>query len=53
MYSLVYSMTGRASLGILSVILLFFAGAVTLLVGRKYFKQPVNSGVTEEVAAVE
>jgi len=45
MYSLVYGMTGRASLGILSIIILFFAGAVTLLVGRKYFKQPV---VTEE-----
>jgi len=39
MYSLVYRMTGRASLGILSIILLFFAGAITLLVGRKYLKQ--------------
>ena len=53
MYSLVYSMTGRASLGILSVILLFFAGAITLLVGRKYFKQPVNTELTEEAAAAE
>ncbi len=50
MYSLVYSMSGRASLGILSVILLFFAGAITLLAGRKYFKQPVN---TESEAAAE
>jgi len=42
MYSLVYSLTGRASLGILSIILLFFAGAITLLIGRKYMKLPAQ-----------
>ncbi|MBE6759502.1 MAG: MFS transporter [Ruminococcaceae bacterium] len=52
MYSLVYSMTGRASLGILSIILLFFAGAVTLLIGRKYFKEPVNAPA-EAIEATE
>lgn len=47
MYSLVYRMTGRASLGILSVILLFFAGAVTLLIGRKHMKLS-NQGIASE-----
>ncbi|MEA4911402.1 MAG: MFS transporter [Oscillospiraceae bacterium] len=42
LYSLVYSMTDRSSLGILSVILLFFAGGVSLLLGRKYFKSTKN-----------
>ncbi len=38
LYSLVYSLTDRSSLGILSVILLFLAGGITLIVGRKHFK---------------
>ncbi|MEA5050245.1 MAG: MFS transporter [Oscillospiraceae bacterium] len=38
LYSLVYSLTDRSSLGILSIILLFFAGGIALLRGRKYFK---------------
>lgn len=42
LYALVYSLTGRASLGILSIILLFFAGVIALLCGRKHFKQPLN-----------
>ena len=50
MYSLVYNMTGRASLGILSIILLFFAGAVTLLVGRKHFKNAPADAETAEAA---
>lgn len=48
MYSLVYNMTGRASLGILSIILLFFAGAITLLIGRKYFKEAPVAAVEAE-----
>ena len=38
LYALVYSLTDRSSLGILSVLILFLAGGITLLVGRKYFK---------------
>lgn len=38
LYSLVYSLTDRPSLGILSIILLFLAGGITLIAGRKHFK---------------
>ncbi len=48
MYALVYRLTGRASLGILSIILLFFAGAITLLIGRKYMKQPAQEQAATE-----
>lgn len=37
LYSLVYSLTDRSSLGILSIIILFAAGGVTLILGRKHF----------------
>ena len=43
LYSLVYTLTDRPSLGILSVILLFLAGAVALACGRKYFTLPVKA----------
>lgn len=36
LYSLVYSLTDRSSLGILSIILLFLAGGITLIAGRKH-----------------
>jgi UMF1 family MFS transporter len=36
LYSLVYTLTNRASLGILSIILLFLCGGVALLIGRKH-----------------
>lgn len=37
LYSLVYSLTDRSSLGILSIIILFAAGGITLIFGRKHF----------------
>ncbi len=40
MYSLVFTLTGRASLGILSIILLFLAGGITLVAGRRQFAAP-------------
>ena len=40
LYSLVYTLTSRASLGILSIILLFLCGGVALLVGRKHVFAP-------------
>ena len=40
LYSLVYTLTNRASLGILSIILLFLCGGVALLVGRKHVFAP-------------
>ena len=43
LYSLVYTLTDRPSLGILSVILLFLAGAVALACGRKYFVLPLKA----------
>ena len=39
LYSLVFTLTNRSSLGILSVILLFIAGIVMLIAGRKHFKR--------------
>ena len=36
LYSLGYTLTNRASLGILSIILLFLCGGVALLIGRKH-----------------
>ena len=38
LYAATYAATGRASLGILSIIVLFFGGMVALLAGRKYMK---------------
>lgn len=38
LYAATYAATGRASLGILSIIVLFFGGMVALFVGRKYMK---------------
>ena len=49
LYALVYSLTDKASLGILSIILLFLAAGITLFAGRKHFKG-VDSDV-EEVAS--
>ena len=43
LYSLVYTLTDRPSLGILSVILLFLGGAVALACGRKYFVLPLKA----------
>ncbi len=40
LYALVYSLTDRSSLGILSIILLFLGGMITLLVGKKYIVSP-------------
>ncbi len=42
LYSLVYSLTNRSSLGILSVLILFLAGGITLFLGRKYFVNVKN-----------
>lgn len=38
LYAATYAATGRASLGILSIIVLFFGGIVALFAGRKYMK---------------
>lgn len=38
LYAATYAATGRASLGILSIIVLFFCGMVALFAGRKYMK---------------
>ena len=38
LYAATYAATGRASLGILSIIVLFFGGMVALFTGRKYMK---------------
>ncbi len=38
LYAATYAATGRASLGILSIIVLFFAGIIALMMGRKYMK---------------
>lgn len=40
LYALVYSLTDRSSLGILSIILLFLGGMITLLAGKKYIVSP-------------
>ena len=37
LYGVVIDLTGKASLGILSIILLFIMGGVLLLCGRKHF----------------
>lgn len=39
LYAATYAATGRASLGILSIIVLFFGGMVALFAGRKYMKE--------------
>ncbi len=38
LYAATYAATGRASLGVLSIIVLFFGGMVALFAGRKYMK---------------
>ena len=38
LYAATYAATGRASLGILSIIVLFFGGMVALFAGRKYME---------------
>ena len=38
LYAATYAATGRASLGILSIIVLFFGGMIALFAGRKYMK---------------
>ncbi|HWQ57526.1 MAG TPA: MFS transporter [Clostridia bacterium] len=45
LYSLVYSLTDRSSLGILSIILLFLAAGVTLIVGRKHLRRAPDEAV--------
>lgn len=44
LYSLVYALTDRSSLGILSIILLFLAGGVTLIIGRHHFRREPGGG---------
>jgi UMF1 family MFS transporter len=49
LYSLVFTLTNRSSLGILSVILLFLAGGITLIAGRGHFKRaPGEAGPVRE-----
>ncbi len=54
LYALVFSLTGKASFGILSLIVLFVLGGVFLLIGRPYFRQAAlakRSEETEEAVA--
>lgn len=47
LYALVFGITGKASLGILSLILLFVAGCVFLLVGRPHFAAAQHAEIEE------
>ncbi len=47
LYSLVYDLTGKASLGILSLILLFILGGVFLVIGKPYFKNAEHAEIKE------
>lgn len=47
LYSLFYSLTGKACFGILSIILLFIAGFIFLTRGKKYFRQAEHQEVSE------
>lgn len=47
LYALVFGFTGKASLGILSLILLFAAGCVFLLVGRPHFAAAQHAEIEE------
>lgn len=50
LYSLVYSLTDRSSLGILSVLVLFLAGGIILFAGRKHFVFVEEKELPEETA---
>ena len=47
LYSLFYGLTGKSSVGILSIILLFILGGVFLMIGKPYFKQVQHDPVEE------
>ena len=47
LYSLVYTLTNRPSFSILSVILLFLAGGISLVCGRKHFAAPQAAETVE------
>ena len=47
LYSLFYGPTGKSSVGILSIILLFILGGVFLMIGKPYFKQVQHDPVEE------
>ena len=47
LYSLFYGITGKSSIGILSIILLFIVGGIFLIVGKPYFKQIQHDPVEE------
>ncbi len=47
LYSLVYTLTNRPSFSILSVILLFLAGGIALVCGRKHFAAPQTAETVE------
>lgn len=47
LYSLVYTLTNRPSFSILSVILLFLAGGIALVCGRKHFAAPQAAETVE------
>jgi len=42
LYALVFQLTGKASFGILSLIVLFVLGGILLIMGRPYFKEALN-----------
>lgn len=51
LYALCYGLTGKASFGILSLIVLFFAGGMMLIVGRKKLKATEQSVRQRKLAA--
>ena len=46
LYALVYRLTDKASLGVLSLIVLFIAGFVMLIVGKPYFRSVEHEEIT-------
>ena len=47
LYSLVYALCGKASFGILSLIILFVAGFVLLQAGKPHFRRVQHEEINE------
>ena len=53
LYAFVFNLTGKASFGILSLILLFFVGFMVLACGKKHFNAPTVEEAAEAVEVTE